>query len=151
MLWEGMQMYEKHSHFFISTSVISRVSGATGWEVVFECLPGPGVLDGLSWCFMLMQMRETPLKPMMFHQNNVRGGNETTSRRYIVAQMSEISQHPMGLNWGVWLKRRSVDKCHPSHWQKCIWQCGSKSLLCILVHCTRCARFYCVETFKRLC
>lgn len=95
-----------------------------GWEVVFECLPGPGALDWLSWCFMPKQMRETPLKPVMFHQDNVRGGNEATSSRCIVAQMSEVSQHPMGLNWGVWLKRRPVDKCHPSHWQKCIWQRG---------------------------
>lgn len=82
MFWERMQIYEKHSYLFISKSVIFRFSSDIAWEVVFECLAGPNMLDGLYWCFMLMQIRETPLKPMMFHQNNIREGNKASCSSY---------------------------------------------------------------------
>lgn len=45
-----------------------------------------------------MQMSETPLEPVMFHQNNVTGGNMTTSDRYILDEIAGVSQPPMGLD-----------------------------------------------------
>lgn len=56
------------------------------------------MLDGLSSSFMPMQIRETPLKPIMFHQNNIREGNKTSSSRYVLDEVSEIFQR------FVWIK-----------------------------------------------
>lgn len=44
MLWEGMQMCEKRGHFFISKSVISRVSGATAEKLCLNAC-----LDQVCW------------------------------------------------------------------------------------------------------
>lgn len=75
------------------------------------------------------------------------GGNQAASSRYILGQISEVSQCLMGLCSGIWFKRRSVDKCHPSDWWKLFW----KGLLCLLVPFTLCQYLLCQWTQKRSC